>query len=58
MKMRDWIPAILVFALLLVIEVFSKITALWIASVLLAGCLGILWGAGDQIRKHRDGDPS
>lgn len=28
-------------------------TALWIASVAFAFCIGVFWGAGDQIRKQR-----
>ena len=49
----DWVPAIAVWCGLTILSAFSVLAACWFGSVLLAYCIGALWGAGDQIRKHK-----
>jgi hypothetical protein len=48
-------PFVVWFSLECIERLAGFTVALWIASVTLAWCLGVFWGAGDQIRKHRGG---
>lgn len=54
-KAGSWWPGIITYAALTVISgVFGPMVACWIGSVLLAFCIGVFWGAGDQMRKHEE----
>lgn len=53
--MKVWISAIATFALLTIVSgLFGPVAALWLGTVLLAYCIGVLWGAGSEIRKHEE----
>ncbi|ALJ12625.1 hypothetical protein [Sphingopyxis macrogoltabida] len=42
-------------ALSIVSGLFGQSVSLWLASVLLAFSVGVLWGAGNEIGKQRNG---
>jgi hypothetical protein len=47
-----------IVALNIVSGVFGHIVSMWVASVLLAYCIGAFWGAGDEMRKQGErGEP-
>lgn len=55
--MSGWAISIgTIVALYIVSGLFGHIVSLWVASVLLAYCIGVFWGAGDQMRKQRERD--
>lgn len=55
--MSGWAISIGTIAALYVVSgLFGHTVSLWAASVLLAYCIGALWGAGDQMRKQREKD--
>lgn len=43
-------------ALSIVSGLFGHMASLWVATVLLAYCIGVFWGACDQMRKQREKD--
>lgn len=53
--MKDWwIAIVCIMILSLVQAVAGLLASLWLGTVILAYCIGALWGAGGQIRKCRD----
>lgn len=55
--MKDWLPAIAAIAVLTTVEgLFGLAASLWLGTVVLAYCIGVFWGAGDQIRKQEERD--
>lgn len=55
--MKEWLPTIATIAGLAIVQgLFGPAASLWLGTVMLAYCLGVLWGAGDQIRKQKERD--
>jgi hypothetical protein len=54
---KEWLPIIATIAVFTIVEgLFGLAASLWLGTVVLAYCIGVFWGAGDQIRKQKERD--
>ena len=55
--MKDLLVPIATIAFFVVVHaIFGRTASLWAASIVLAYCIGVFWGAGDQKRKQEERD--
>lgn len=54
--MKDFAFVVGIMAAFWIVQaIFGRVVSIWLALIVMAFCIGVFWGAGDQIRKHREG---